>query len=204
MNNIDKEKNEDIIKTFFKEWEDICSLSYEEILKEYDKNKITVLETKKQEWDGYNPKITDGIQYFITANEYKFIEDDIKNKLRNILISIIDKDAFRPKSMRYEMSKVKLFSPVEYNNIIIKDIAELKDAINSSEKIKEERFEYEIFDGEKTDIYNSSKSVNMLKIPLANPEDIVVRIYDCNSFYSYEFLIVGKEKVNFVALYTSD
>ena len=56
----------------------------------------------------------------------------------------------------------------------------------------------------KKDMHNGSKSVELLEIPQAKSDDLVVRVYCDNHFYSYEFFIVSDDKIIDVFFYTCD
>ena len=132
------------------------------------------------------------------------MKSDIKNKLRYFLINILDEDNLKCRCEGYKIEEVKLFSSNDYNMLINNDIVKLKEAISKADNLKEKQFEATIINNTKKYIYDGSKSINMLEIPQAKPEDLVVRIFYDNHFYSYEFLIISKDKIIDVFFYTSD
>lgn len=189
---------------FVKEWGKILPLSYNNLLKEQEESNKYVLERKIQDWSGYNPKETESVSYGLVTKEYKFLKSDIKNKLRYFLINILDEDNLKCRCEGYKIEEVKLFSSNDYNVLINNDIAKLKEAISKADNLKEKQFEATIINNTKKYIYDGSKSINMLEIPQAKPEDLVVRIFYDKHFYSYEFLIIGKDKIIDVFFCTSD
>ena len=188
---------------FIKDWEKILPLSYNDLLKEQEKSNIQVLERKIQDWDGYNPKQA-GLNYGLVTKEYKFLKSDIKNKLRYSLINVLDEDNLKCRCEGYKMADIKLFSFVDYNNMINSDINELKEEISKANNLNEERYGAIITNNTKKDMHNGSKSVELLEIPQAKSDDLVVRVYCDNHFYSYEFFIVSDDKIIDVFFYTCD
>ena len=198
-------KKEDLEKyqQFLKEWKQILLLNSSEIVTAKKESNIKFLDEKRQEWDGYHP-ISTSLCYGLITKEYKFLETEIKDKLKYLLIGVLDEERFNSKGNCYKIEDVKLYSALEYNNLINKDIDELKKAISTATNLIEEQFETVIINNNQKKIYLGRESINKIDIPQAKPEDLVIRVYYDKSFNSYEILIISPNKITDVFFWSSD